>query len=166
MVAVIAQPLGRQQTLGFAPGAIELPPVELVPASARPAMELYAADANEHSRAVLVDAIDRVGDRWEHALAVRAIAARKEFVTACQRVAAIHDELIRLHASARWVCSFPQPSWSLEPYHLYVDGRVVAVPEILGAIEDTCDVDSRLARIAGQRASTQHTIARSGTGVK
>jgi hypothetical protein len=137
---------------------IVLPPADVVPIdvvsiSAWAAIERYAADAGERSRAALVAAVDQVGHRWEHAIASRAVEARAELVAVCRRAVALQDELVNLQASERWLRSFPlYTSWEPEPYSVYVSGHQVAVPELLGAIEDTCAVDQRLIRIAGRPA--------------
>jgi hypothetical protein len=142
---------GRGAGLGLTPAPlIGLPPGHVVPESVRPALERYAADVGESSRAELVTAVDQAGHGWEHLIASRAVAARAELVDACRQAGELHDELVRLHAAARWLRSFPwRSSWEPEPYGLHLAGdQVVGVPEVLGAIQDACDVDSRLIRIA------------------
>jgi hypothetical protein len=127
---------------------IELPPADVVPDSVRVAVACYAADPSQAARAELVAAVDRAGQRWERRIASRAVETRAKLVDACRRVAELHDELVRVDAEAQWLRAFPwYSSWDLEPYSLHVGGHEVAVPEILGAIEDTCDMDERLLRI-------------------
>jgi len=154
-MSAIAEPLQRRSGLDVGrepPPPIGLPPAEVVPESVRPVLRRYAVEPSEASRAPLVLAVDQVGRGWEHAIAARAMEARAELGQACRRAAVLHDELVALHAAARWLQRFPwRSSWEPEPYSLYVAGRLVAVPEILGAIEDTVDVDERLVRIARWR---------------
>jgi hypothetical protein len=149
-------------TLGLPPSSvpIELPPADLVPDSVRPAINRYAADASEATHAQLVAAVDHTAQRWEHTIASRGLKVRAELVDACRRAAELHDELVSLHAAARWLRSFRRYlSWDLEPYGLLVGSQEVAVPEMLGAIEDACDVDERLQRIARQRAPREPPYA-------
>lgn len=157
MAVIIAEQLPDRRVSGIALAlapapALELPPVDVIPDCVRPAMERYAADTGQASRVALVVAVDRVGHGWEHTIASRALEARAELVGACRRVEELHDELVSLQATAQWLRSFPRsPSWEPEPYSLHVAGRLVAVTEILGAIEDTCDVDERLITTARRR---------------
>jgi hypothetical protein len=145
-------------TLALPP--IELPPADLVPDSVRPAIERYAADASEATHAELVAAVDHAGQRWEHTIATRGLEARAELVDACRRAVELHDELVSLHAAARWLRAFPRClSWELEPYGVLVGGQDVAVPELLGAIEDACDVHERFQRIARQPAPREPPYA-------
>jgi hypothetical protein len=129
---------------------LTLPPLQAVPPAVRAASIRYAATPPSLStQAELIAAVDQEGPRWEHEIASRGLEARAELVEACRLVGELHDELVSLHAAARWLRSFPLcSSWDPEPYSLYVGGEEVAVPEVLGAIEDACDVDKRLRRIA------------------
>ena len=96
--------------------AIELPPVDLVPESVRPAMRRYAADASAPARAALVVELDRVGHGWEQAIASRALQARAELIEACRRLEELPDELVDLQAAARCLSRFPwRSSWDPEP---------------------------------------------------
>ncbi len=117
-------------------------------------MDGYAADARNGPRAALVTAVDQVGHDWEHRIASRAVEARAELVATCRRAVDLHDELVGLQASARWLRTFPtwRSSWDPEPYTVHVSGDQVLVVELLGAIEDSCDVDERLIRIASRSA--------------
>lgn len=108
MESAIAEPLPRPRGLDVGRALeppIGLPPVDVVPESVRPALEAYAVDVGE--RAELVTAMDQAGHGWEHSMASRAVAARAELVDACRQAGELHDELVRLHAAARWLRSFP-----------------------------------------------------------
>jgi hypothetical protein len=126
---------------------VELPPAGVVPSAVRPAIAFY--EHNPAARSELVAAVDREGHQWEHAIATRAVETRAELVATCRRLVELHDGLVELHAAERWLRGFPfRSSWRPEPYGLYVCGHRVGVLEILGVIEDTCQVDGRLHRIA------------------
>ena len=100
VVAVIAEPRPDPRITALAPApVIELPPVDVVPDSVRPAIERYAVDTGASSRSELITAVDQAGHPWEHAIATRAVAARAELVDACRQVSALHDELVQLEAA-------------------------------------------------------------------
>jgi hypothetical protein len=155
-VSAIAEqlPEAEEQAHELAPAPwIELPPVEALPGAVQAAAIDYAADPGPETLAQLIAAVDAVGHQLEHAIAGRALAARAALVEACARVAELHDELVTLHSTARWLQGFPlRARWEPEPYALAVAGRqALDVPELLGAIEDACAVDRRLCGI-GRRA--------------